>query len=403
MNIIYMHHYGGSIKNPKEWRPYYLGKGFLHHGADVAVITASYHHMQKEVKQIDTDFRSMEVDGIKFIWIKVPKYVGNGVKRILNMFSFGWRSFWFDPVKKLGLNQPDLIIASSVHPFHVLAAIRWGRKYKAKVFFEVRDPWPLSLNKLLGLSVYHPFSVLLKAFQYIGHRFTHKTISLAPNLEPYMLKHGLRPEKYIYASNGIHTEMDLADSSILDVHLQKIRSKYTRIIMYTGSLGIPNAMNYVVEAFNQVDDDSIALVVIGDGKEKVNLVKQSINANCYFFDPIKKSEIQRALSFSDICILSWNDVDMYKFGVSPNKIFDYMWAAKPIIQAIDSPRNHVELGQCGVNVSPENPLELKQAILEMARVSDLELKEMGLRGNKFLLENFTYTQLAKKILDGAVS
>jgi glycosyltransferase involved in cell wall biosynthesis len=355
--------------------------------------------MHREVVKQKESIVNKNVDGVNFTWLKVPSYAGNGLARIKSMLMFGAKVLFSDPVSGLGLNKPDLIIASSVHPFHLLGAIRWARKYKVPVFFEVRDPWPLSLNLLLGLPKWHPFSLLLQLFQFIGHKYTDKTISLAINLEPYMRKHGLDEGKFIYVCNGIDRTQVQVSNSALDSELTSLRNKYKTIFIYTGSHGVPNALEYVIDAFNSIDVNSIALVLVGDGKEKENLVKRNSNPNCYFFPPVQKDEIQRVLSFADICIISWQDISMYQYGVSPNKIFDYMWAKKPILQALNSPRNQVELASCGLNVKPGNSLEIKLAILDLANRSPAELECIGQKGYDFLIQNYEFKDLAKKVLD----
>ena len=213
-----------------------------------------------------------------------------------------------------------------------------------------------------------------------------------------MVKHGLDTNKYIYACNGIDINQDQSDTSILDSELIKIRNKYKRILMYTGSHGTPNALYPLIEGFNQVKNDEIALVMIGQGNEKSRLQKISDNSNCYFFDPIEKREIQRVLSFADICVISWKDLPLYQYGVSPNKIFDYMLAKKPIIQAINSKGNQVEIARSGLNILPENADFFADAINSMCAKEDNELKALGENGYSYLINHCQYSQIAQHIL-----
>jgi hypothetical protein len=399
MNIIYINHYAGSQIDPEEWRPYYLSKGFIVNGCSASVICASYHHLQKNTFDQSEYIYQKKVDEINFRWLRTPNYTGNGISRIKNMLSFGWQVLTNDPVVDLKLGKPDLIIASSAHPFHLIGAIRWAKKYDAKVFYEVRDVWPLSLNKLLGLSKFHPFSILLKFFQYIGLKFTDKTIALAKNLESYFLQHGLAKGKFLYVCNGIDEEQPISSSSTLDEKLEGVREHYNRIIMYTGSHGIPNALDIIIHAMNEVEDNSIALVLIGSGDQKNKLEQLTTNQNIIFLDSVPKNQVQRVLSYADICIISWQDIELYKYGVSPNKIFDYMFAKKPIIQSLNCPQNQVEESGCGLNIEAVNIPEMKSAILAMCSKTNQELRALGQKGHSYVLENFEYKQLAKKIIN----
>ncbi len=400
MNVIYINHYAGSYSQPREWRPYYLSKGFKHYGANASVITASFHHLQKKHTNVqEQSILQKDVDGINYTWLKTPQYEGNGIKRILNMFAFAKSVFKTNPVLELGLPKPDLIIISSAHPFHLLGGLRWAKKFNAKVYFEVRDAWPLSLNLLLGLKKWHPFSLWLSFFQYLGLKFTDKTIGLASNIEPYLISKGLSSGKFLYVCNGIDEAQPLSDTCVHDEQLTSIRRKYKRVLMYTGSLGLPNAMDGVIDAMNTINEDDIALIIIGNGLEKQSLIKRSLNSNVFFLEPIPKDEIQRALAYSDICIIAWQDLELYKYGVSPNKIFDYMWAKKPIIQALSSTNNHVSLSGCGVNINAQNINDIRKAIIEMSLLDESELIQLGKKGYNFLMDNFEYKILAKKILD----
>ncbi|OZT82320.1 hypothetical protein CIK04_25640 [Vibrio sp. 03_296] len=69
----------------------------------------------------------MDVEGVRLFFQKVVSYKGNGLKRVLNMLSFGLGLFSRTFREFSKSNKPDVIIASTAHPFHLLAA-----KYYAK-------------------------------------------------------------------------------------------------------------------------------------------------------------------------------------------------------------------------------------------------------------------------------
>ena len=55
--------------------------------------------------------------------------------------------------------------------------------------------------------------------------------------------------------------------------------------------------------------------------------------------------------------------ELYKFGISPNKIFDYMLSEKPIIHSVDAGNDPVADAKAGISVRPENPELIAQAVL----------------------------------------
>ena len=75
-------------------------------------------------------------------------------------------------------------------------------------------------------------------------------------------------------------------------------------------------------------------LIVGNGQSKKRLMNKYNSNNILFIDGIPKKQIQSILSLSDVCFLSWNKEFLYKYGTSANKLFDYMYSAKPIINAI---------------------------------------------------------------------
>jgi glycosyltransferase involved in cell wall biosynthesis len=148
------------------------------------------------------------------------------------------------------------------------------------------------------------------------------------------------------------------------------------------------------------DKKDIIFIIVGKGKEKEKLIlfknKKKLN-NVIFLDPIKKEQVITFLKeFSDAAYIGLRKKNLFKYGVSPNKIFDYMLAKKPIIHSINSPIDIVSQAKCGISVEAENPKAVADAILKIYRMPEKERKKMGESGYKFLLKNHTYEHLALK-------
>lgn len=63
------------------------------------------------------------VDGIEYLWYATLPYQGNGARRLLNMLQFSARLY--ELRRDLGGWRPDIVIASSTHPYDVLPAALW--------------------------------------------------------------------------------------------------------------------------------------------------------------------------------------------------------------------------------------------------------------------------------------
>ena len=109
------------------------------------------------------------------------------------------------------------------------------------------------------------------------------------------------------------------------------------------------------------------------------------------------------MGFFDVCYIGLSKDNLFKFGVSPNKLFDYFYSSKPVIYAIDSGEYRpVETAQAGIQIPPEDPDRLADAILKLYQMSKEERDRLGENGKKVALEQYEYQSLATQ-LENALS
>ena len=388
--------YAGSKYHGMEFRNYYFAKEWVKRGHKVYIITASYSHLFKKLPETKGNFTFENIDGINYVWIKVPKYKNStDKKRVLKWFVFTLKLF-FLPVKKL--EKPDVIIASPMAPFLVIPAYKFARKFNAKFIFEVKDIWPLSIIELGNISPKHP---LIKMMSWCERFAVEKADFVVSSLQNYgeHLKDNLQIDKdFVWINNGV----DLDEIQNIEPLPEEVESKISKnkfIVGYTGTIGIANALDVLLEAAKKLEKhEDIAFVLVGDGKEKEKLIKKYGNLkNVLFIEPIKKTQVQSILKFFDACYIGLRKEKLFQYGVSPNKLFDYMFSGKPIIYAIDSGKNNlVELANCGITVEAENSEAIVKGILELYQMPEEKRKQMGQNGRKYVLEKFTYQKLAEE-------
>lgn len=403
MNIFIINHYAGSPEIGMEYRPYYLAKEWIKLGHNVVILAASFSHLRKKNIELQNNFTEQNIDEIKYIWINTPKYEGNGVGRIKNMFVFIkktlYKSSYFAEKYK-----PDVVIASSTYPSDNYVAKKISKLSKAKFIYEVHDLWPLSPMELGGMKAYHPFIVAMQHAENFAYKKADAVISMLPNTKEHMKNHGLDLKKWNYIPNGIVVD-DWGEKSYLN---QTYKDTITEIkkkkflIGYTGGHAISNSLNTIIDAAKIIEklDESVYFILVGNGTEKENLINKAKELkNIKFLDTVSKEQIPELLSLMDILIITWNKSKLYRFGINPNKIFDYMMASKPIIHATDAPNNFVDEAHCGIATEPENPKSIVDAILKIKSMPQSDILEFGANGKKFVLSNYDYSLLAKKYIE----
>ncbi|ARM83543.1 putative glycosyl transferase [Marinobacter salarius] len=379
-------------------RHYYMAREMAKKGYAVYIIGSASHHLLREKPAFNSAFKLEEVEGFRFVWVKMPSY-GNAhsKKRVLNWVLFPWR------IRKLLQvipDRPDTILCSSPSPLAFLGAQWLARKLNARLVFEVRDIWPLTLTELGGHSPNNPLIRLMQWVEDKAYRDSSAVVSNLKNSVEHMASRGMAPEKFTWVPNGFSMdEVNLNSPLNAKAESQLPEGKF--LVGYTGTLGVANALDTLICAAEQLKGHSgIAFVLVGDGKEKPalkKLVASKALANVYFVDPIPKVEIQAMLARFDGCYIGWLDDPIYRFGIGANKIPEYLFSGKPVIHSYSGACDPVEEVGGGFRVGAEDEKQLADAVLKLYRMSPEERAAMGANGRRAALEQYEYGQLADKL------
>ncbi|SMP14003.1 Glycosyltransferase involved in cell wall bisynthesis [Desulfurobacterium pacificum] len=391
--VWFINEYAGSPKYGMVFRHYYLGKELVNLDYNVWIISANYSHLFYNYPHVKRE----NIDGINYYWIDVIKYPhAHSKKRVLKWFQFSTKLF-----RQLRfLPKPDYIYVSSPFLLPIVPAYFYSKKYKAKLIFEVRDIWPLTLVELGGYSWKHPFISFMRKIELFALKKSDSIVSVLFNFGKYLSDLGLKRDWH-YIPNGVAMK-DVVEEELPKTFISKIpKNKF--IVAYTGTIGWANSLDTLLGAAEILRDrKDIAFVIVGKGKEKQRLIsikeKKMLN-NVVFLEPITKGQILAFLkNFVDITYVGLRRKKLFKYGVSPNKIFDYMLAKKPIIHAIDVPNDLVSQAGCGISVKAESPKAVADAILKLYEMPKEKRERLGENGYSFLLKNHTYEKLAEKLV-----
>jgi glycosyltransferase involved in cell wall biosynthesis len=312
--------------------------------------------------------------------------------RTLAFFSFMLSSFWLG----LGVKDVDLVWGTSPPIFQGATAWLLARLKRAKFLFEVRDLWPLfaiAAGVLKNPILIH-LTEWLEQFLY---RRSDKVMVNSPGFIAHVRERGARQIELI--PNGADPSMfDPADDGAGFRRAHGLEGKF--VALYAGAHGMSNDLYIVLGAALLLEKENIQIVLVGDGKEKPGLQEIAAKTgltNVTFVPSIPKAGMPAVLAAADACIAILKPLEEYK-TTYPNKVFDYMAAGRPVALAIDGViREAVEAAGCGLFAQPGNPSALAEAIRKLAS-DPKQSREMGLKGRKYLEENFSREQMAEKLL-----
>lgn len=395
--IWIVNHYAGSPVHGMEYRHYYLAQQFRRMGLRPVILCASFHHLLTKLPEE----RMAEVDGVPYVWIKTCRYEKNDGRRVLNMLGFSARL----ALRRLrDLPRPQVVIASSPHPFAAVNGYRLAKRYGAKFIFEVRDLWPLTILEVGGHSPRHPFMRAMAWAERLGYKRCDWTVSLLGGAKDYMVAHGLRADRFVHIPNGIEAEVSQRRAEPLpaehDQAIGDLKGQGKLIVLYSGSHGAVNALDNLVEAAQLLTDEPrVHLLLVGQGPEKESLQKQAQQAgltNITFLPPVARSQMTALTRAADVGYLGLQKKDLFRYGVSPNKLFEYMSAGLPIVFAIHTMHDEVAQAKCGFSIPAEDPHVLAQMLRRIAGMPKDDLREMGERARQYVRRTHTYEVLAQQ-------
>ena len=389
-----------------EFRPYYMAREWLRAGHQVLILAASHSHVRSSQPQAG----GQTIDGISYVWYGTPAYAGNGFGRVRNIWSF-CRQVWNDAEALADSFKPDAVIASSTYPMDIWPARRIAKLSNAKLVYEVHDLWPLSPIELSGMSPRHPFAMLCQKAENLAYRDADAVISMLPKVHGHMAAHGLDLRKLSIVPNGISLDEWQGETEAVNpdlaAHLAVLRASGRLVLGYAGSHGLPNALDVLLDAANQLmttpEGRTIAVVMVGNGHEKARLaerVRSEGLSNVSLFEPIPKGQIPALLSQFDIAYIGWQRTPIYRFGIAPNKLMDYMMAQRPVLHSVQAGNDPVAEAGAGLTVAPEDAAAVARGAFALAALSADERAAMGARGRAFVLAHHSYPVLAARFIEG---
>ena len=184
--------------------------------------------------------------------------------------------------------------------------------------------------------------------------------------------------------------------------LAAARAAGRTVVGYAGSMGQPNALDTLLDAAALLLEKPLQFVLVGSGHEQARLaqrVRDEALSNVSFLPPVPKAQVPSFLAGVDIAYIGWQRVPIYRFGIAPNKLMDYMMARCAVLHSVDAGNDPVAEAGCGLTVAPGAPAAVAQGLLQLAALPHAERQAMGERGRAFVLAHHTYPVLAQRFLD----
>lgn len=322
----------------------------------------------------------------------LPVFKGNSaLVRLLNWFVFPVQLFRLRSIIK----NADVVLASTPSLFAAFGALKIAAYYRKRFVLEVRDIWPEILLEA-GISKYNPVVIMMRKIADILYSHADSIITLSQGQNRYIQKLTGRTET-VTIYNGP------SDEVLGDCEPHSDLKGFN--VVYSGALGYANDMENIVEACKLLKSyTDIKVHIIGDGpyREKLKTWRAKYELkNLVIHGAMPKQKAFAFMSQCQVGLLTLRDLPMFRYGVSPNKLFDYLSLGLFVLSTVRGEiEGIVKESRSGITISPSRPEELSEAILNAYRMYIEHGNSMQtLPGKEYVMKHFSRQLQIKRLLD----
>jgi len=394
MRVWVFNHYAESA-NGAATRTFDLSRGLTARGHEVTVFACSFSHYRLREEHLTRWWQVSRVDvtrGVRFVWVRGTPYRENDWRRALNMVQYAMLAF----VSGLRTQpRPDVVVGCSVHPLAALVALAIARIRRARFFVEVPDLWP---QVLVDFGRLHPRGFTARTLYWIEkllYRHAERIIMLWRNTHSYVGQLGIDPGKLVWIPHAVDPIGQPGPPPSASTGL------FTA--MYVGSFVGSMALDTVVDAaviLHERERTDIRLVLVGGGTDRSRLLSrvEALNLpNLVIRPPVPRSDVPSLLQGADCLICTFKNSPVYRYGLSMNKVCDYLLSAKPIVFAGSSAYDPVAEAGAGISIGGEDPGALAGAVERLADASEEQRRAMGQSGLRWVIEHHHVNVLAHRL------
>lgn len=392
----------GVVSNPRYNK---LAQHFVDAGYEVLTFNSSKAERLSDDVFHGGKYICRPVDGLNYVHVRVPGFVGNGLKRMYSIWAFARTML---SIRK-DFPKPDIVL-QNIHPPFDYPVVRMAKKLGAKYIAEAWDLWPedfvtFGLVKANNPALKMAYAVE-KRFYYAADEIVFTFLGAFDYLkrQGWMKDQGgkIDPAHLHYINNGIDLDQFYFDCKAFPRSDEDINDKSHKKIIYLGSINKANNVKTLIDAAALMRNlPQYRFFIYGDGAYRFELeqyVKDNYIDNVIFKEKkIPFAECAWVVSQATVNVMNY-ERGFGRFGVSSGKLFQYLAAGKPILCNIDiAYDNVIKDNNLGFAQDINTPKEFAELIRRLAEQPKEEYDAMCSRV-KEVAKQFDYKVLAAKEL-----
>ncbi len=400
MNIWIIDHYSVPIKYYPLARQTIFAQKLIEMGHSIKIFAAStVHNSRVNLIEDDCEYKEVTEDGVDYILIKCRQYVGNGIKRVNNMLEFARKL----PRVCKKYEQPDVIISTSMTPFACAVGLYLGKKFGCKKIAQITDLWPETLVAYKIAGRWNPFVIFLRRLEKWIYCNADRIIFSMEGAYDYIIEQKwdkkIPRSKVVTINNGVDLKQFDRNKELYVIDDSDLNSNKFKVV-YTGSVRKVNNLGILLDVAKFLSTD-ICILIWGEGDElellKERVVVESIN-NVIFKGRVEKKYIPYITSMADLNIAHNTPTSLFRFGISFNKMFDYLAAGKPVLSDFPCPYNPAIMYEAGIEVEEPVPEKIAEKIVYISELDKVKYDIYCQNARKAAMK-YDFNYLTKVLLE----
>ncbi|HKV89429.1 MAG TPA: glycosyltransferase family 4 protein [Candidatus Dormibacteraeota bacterium] len=397
MRIWVVNHYADPPEGLAT-RSFDLARRWVENGNPTTLFISNFNHYNlKPVKRIPAPrlWLEEEIEGVRIVWLRAPGYRRNDWRRVTNMVAFSLGAVVAGVFQR---ERPSVVIGVSVHPLAALAGWALSRLRRARFFFEVTDLWPETLIEFGMLPARSLRARWMHRLERFLFRHSERIVMLWRHTDQYVESQGVSRDRVVWIPHGV----ELNRYKDLEPYDGAAAKPFQ--VVFLGGFVSANSLETIIDAAVELKSrgrDDVRLLLIGSGQDRDAIIERARSLhldNVDFPAAVPKAKISDAMSKADAFIYGLRDIPLYRYGISLNKLADYLASGRPIIFFGRSTYDPVAEAKAGFSVPPGDPAAIADAIESLIQLSPEERRSMGERGRAYLMDHHNIPNLAEKFL-----
>lgn len=387
-------------------RHYFFAKQLQKMGHEPAVFVGSHpHNTNLQMIEGKEPFRLEPAETFPWVYVKTENYEGSKLKRIISMFQYYRNAKKAAEAMVMTDGIPEVVIGSSAHPLAAVLAIRLGQKLKCKSIVEIRDLWPESIVAYGIAGAHNPAVLILRWLEKWIYQKADAVIFTMEGAYNYILEQGWEEKiprsKVFYVNNGVNLEEFHYNRDHYKLEDEDLDNPEFFKVVYTGSIRQANNLGLVLDAAKQITNQRICFLIWGDGEQVASLRQRLIDeniTNVKFKGKVEKKFIPSIVSRANLNLMHLPPHRIFNYGISPNKLFDYLAAEKPVLCDFPCAYNPAVQRGAGVLVENATPSNIASVIEQIEQLSP-DAYQAYCESAKRTAEQYDFKCLAQKLID----